>query len=350
MRVGLLGVEGHFSKDSGFGIERYMYELYYNIKSMKSRDFSVSKVELKKLPIIGSGLSFDLVSRYKDFSEFDILHNLMSLKFSKPKMLRKNILITTAHDFQPILYPEFMFEGKPRFKDRLWLNLVIKPGLESTLKSDYISANSSQTKEEAVKLGFDKNRIFIVNHGIDKRFMQSIKAKKNRYRFIVGYIGAMRKRKNLEFGIKAANIIKNSNNIIFDIWGKKEFEYGHLANIYKNKNINFKGFAPESDLINIYDSFNAFIFPSYHEGEGLPILEAQARGLPVIIYKYGKIPKEVRKYCFEAESPEHMAQIIENLKENGYDKKLRKKATEYARSFTWKRCAKETLEVYKKVL
>jgi glycosyltransferase involved in cell wall biosynthesis len=103
-------------------------------------------------------------------------------------------------------------------------------------------------------------------------------------------------------------------------------------------------------LINIYDSFDAFIFPSYHEGEGLPILEAQSRGLPVIIYKNGKIPKEVRKYCFEAESPEHMAQIIENIKENGYNEKLRKKATAYARSFTWEKTARETLKVYNKII
>ena len=126
-------------------------------------------------------------------------------------------------------------------------------------------------------------------------------------------------------------------------------EYEYLVSISKNKSINFKGFAPEKNLIDIYDSFNAFIFPSYHEGEGLPILEAQSRGLPVIIYKYGKIPKEVRKYCFEAESPEHMAHIIEGLKKNGYNEKQRKKATEYARSFTWERCVRETFEVYKKV-
>ena len=70
----------------------------------------------------------------------------------------------------------------------------------------------------------------------------------------------------------------------------------------------------------------------------------------MIIYKYGKIPKEVRRYCFEAESPEHMAQIIEELKENGYNEKERKKAIEYARSFTWEKTAKETLEAYEKVL
>ena len=45
-----------------------------------------------------------------------------------------------------------------------------------------------------------------------------------------------------------------------------------------------------------------------------------------------------------------MAQIIKDIKENGYNEKLRKKATEYARSFTWEKTAKETLEVYGKVL
>ncbi|MEM0147928.1 MAG: glycosyltransferase family 4 protein, partial [Candidatus Micrarchaeaceae archaeon] len=116
-----------------------------------------------------------------------------------------------------------------------------------------------------------------------------------------------------------------------------------------DKRINFMGYAPGDKIIDIYDSFDVFTFPTYYESFGLPILEAQSRGLPVIIYKHGKIPKEVRKYCFEAESPEHMAQIIENLKENGYNEKLRKKAMEYARSFTWERTAKETLKVYKKV-
>ncbi|MEM3860160.1 MAG: glycosyltransferase, partial [Candidatus Micrarchaeaceae archaeon] len=122
--------------------------------------------------------------------------------------------------------------------------------------------------------------------------------------------------------------------------------------IYKNKlsNVSLMGYLKEKDKVKTYDSFNAFIFPSLYEGFGSPILEAQARGLPVIIYKYGKIPKEVRKYCFEAESPEHMAQIIEELKENGYNERLKKKAIKYARSFTWEKTAKETLGVYKTVV
>ncbi|MGC8648898.1 MAG: glycosyltransferase, partial [Candidatus Micrarchaeia archaeon] len=215
---------------------------------------------------------------------------------------------------------------------------------------DYIIAVSTQTKEEAIKLGFDKKDIFVVNLGIDKRFLKNkLKRERNKANFVVGYLGAMRKRKNLEFAIKAFNLISDPK-IKFDIWGKKEYEYEHLTSVSKNKNINFKGFAPEDKIVYIYDSFDAFVFPSFHEGFGMPILEAQARGLPVIIYKNAMIPKEVRKYCIEAESPEHMAQIIENLKKNGYDEKLRKEAMEYARNFTWDDTIKKIVDVYKDVL
>ena len=345
MKVALLGHEGDFRSDTGVGIQRYMFELYANLTKISN---DVEKVEFKPIKFIGAGLSFELRALFTNFSKYNILHNLGTNPFLRP-INSRNILITTAHDFQPILYPQFTFGHNVTLKYKLWMRLVVYSGLKSALNSDYLTCNSTQTKDEAIKLGFDKDRIFLVNHGTDKRFFKPAKQKIHKTFFKVGYIGAMRVRKNLEFGIQAANLIKDKN-IFFDIWGKKEYEYEYLRSIAKNKNINFRGFAPEDKIVEIYDSFDAFIFPSYHEGFGHPILEAQARGLPVIIYKYGKIPKEVRKYCFEAESPEHMAQIIEQLKENGYNEKERKKAMDYARHFTWERTAKETLEVYKKVM
>ena len=116
------------------------------------------------------------------------------------------------------------------------------------------------------------------------------------------------------------------------------------------KSLKLMGFAPEDRIVEIYDSFDVFVFPSMYEGFGLPILEAQARGLPVVIYKKGRISKEIRKNRFEAEDAVHMASIIDDLRENGYNEKLRMEATAYARSFTWKRCAKETLKVYENLV
>ncbi len=163
-------------------------------------------------------------------------------------------------------------------------------------------------------------------------------------------MGLVGENKNVSFAISAMNRLNNSK-YIFEIWGKPEYNYNKILAAARNKaNIYFMGFAPEDKIVSIYDSFDVFVHPTLYEGFGLPILEAQARGLPVIIYKYGKIPKEVRKYCFEAESPEHMAQIIENIKENGYNEKSRNKATTYARSFTWKKTAKETLRAYETII
>ena len=65
------------------------------------------------------------------------------------------------------------------------------------------------------------------------------------------------------------------------------------------------------------------------------MLEAQTRGLPVVIYKKANIPREVRKMCIEADDEAHMAQILEDIKRNGFSDKKRKAIMDYARGFTW---------------
>ena len=160
------------------------------------------------------------------------------------------------------------------------------------------------------------------------------------------------KHKNVIFLLKAAEILKSKPGYKFVIYGTGIDKNMLLRFKHDNSldNVDFNGYLKEDSKLKAYDAFDTFAFPSLYEGLGSPILEAKSRGLPVIIYKYGKIPKEVRKYCFEAESPEHMAQIIEDLKENGYNEKLKKKATKYARTFTWERCARETIDAYIKIL
>ena len=49
-----------------------------------------------------------------------------------------------------------------------------------------------------------------------------------------------------------------------------------------------------------------------------------------------------------ADDEEDMARIIMNLKKNGYNEQLRKRATEHARGYTWKNAAKVTLEIYRR--
>lgn len=353
MKVALLGLKGDFEKGTGSGIKNYMYYIY---EGLSKSNIKADKIEFKKSrllqrsPWLNNWLSFGFGTFATRFDGYDIVHNpdpghKIFMRRGKYK------LVTTVHDFREFFDPKAKISSKDDLKQRIFVTLV-KKSLLAALKSDYLIVRSTQTRNEAITLGYDKNKIFVSPNGLNKEFISKPiqKRKVNAPIFRVGYIGGFSYSKNLIFAIDAFKHIKN-NNMHFLIYGKKTLEYENLLKYSAGiKSIKFIGFAPEDKLVSIYDSFDAFVFPSLYEGLGLPIREAQSRGLPVIIYKYAKIPEEVRKYCFEAESPEHMAQIIKELKENGYDNKLRRKVTAYARDFTWERTTDETIKAYKKIL
>ena len=346
LRITLLSIKEVEAREQG--IPRYIKELYQNLKVMqRSNDISVKKFYFPYIRRLGDALSFELGSVFNTIDETDIVH-IPTGFFIAHRLPKETKVVSTVHDINPIPVSARTKNLSYFLKDRIWNYIALKRGIDYNLRiSDAIITNSSQTKEEVINLGFDKKKVFVVNSGLDKRFLNpKITVADNR--FNVGYIGSFATNKNIEFILESAKQLKNK--VTFSLWGAKTYDYETLVENAKTlKNVKFMGFAPEDKIIGIYDSFDVFVFPSLYEGFGLPILEAQSRGLPVIIYKYGKIPKEVRKYCFEAESPEHMAQILDDIKKNGYDEKLRNKATAYARSFTWEKCARETLEVYKMI-
>ncbi|MGC8776408.1 MAG: glycosyltransferase [Candidatus Micrarchaeia archaeon] len=340
---------------SGRSITRYGVGLYENLKKVIDVD-----IVTVNPGFLGMNLSFFFGNMLKDFEKYDIVHNIEQ----KPLLARAKHIVTTVHTEKPYLSildyrikkireisKRFSYDDTKSIKGvarELFLNTLS----EITLKyADKIIAISSITKDTLIEIGFEKERIAIIQQGLDEKYISQPKKheKRRSSKFKVGYIGTFRARKNVAFALDAFKYL--NNNFEFELWGRKMWQYEELVTRASGlRNVKFMGPAPEEKIVEIYDSFDAFVFPTLYEGFGRPILEAQARGLPVILYKDGEVPKEIRKYCFEAESPEHMAQIIMDLKEKGYDKKLKEKATEYARSFTWKRATEETLKLYKTIL
>ncbi len=350
IKVGLVMYRGEAnpSSSAGSGFYRYPYELYNRIKK-RPDGIDVEKVE-NYVPFFGRGISLMLGMALRNLKGYDIIHNL-DIAPLFPLKKGNAILVSTAHDFQFILDRERNRTLRKRYRDLLWSELILRMGAKSMLSSDYMIAVSSLTKKDAIKLGYEKNRIFIVNNGVDERFFADFRpAHKKNADFVVGYLGVFAPRKNVPFAIRAFNQIKEGG-FVFKIWGKKAYDY-EIARREAggNARIEFMGYAPDEKIVQIYESFDAFVFPSGYEGFGIPIIEAQARGLPVIIRKDSKIPDEVRKYCLEAKDEAHMAQLIKELKDNGYNEKLRKKAAAYARGFTWQRNAEQTMETYRKIM
>jgi len=354
IKVCLIGSEFDWSKKNrSSGVQRYMQELYENLKKLEARyNVKVDQLSFPNLSLLSAGLSPYMRSFLYNFSTYDIIHNL-DIKPIAYNNIGNAKIITTIHDLHWYFAPEIHKEDKMSLRRLIATTFVLKYGTHVALKSDFVFCNSTKTRNEVAKMGFDKRRMFVIPLGIDNRFIKTpIPKRREREIFKVGYIGSLAYPKNVQFAIKAFKMLEDTD-AVFEIYGSantSESHYRYLRSLASVDNrIKLMGFAPEKDLVHIFDSFDVFVHPTLYEGFCLPILEAQSRGLPVIICENAKIPKEVKKYCLEAKNVRHMTTILQNLKSKKYNPDARNRARAYATHFSWERCAEKTLKAYKKI-
>lgn len=117
--------------------------------------------------------------------------------------------------------------------------------------------------------------------------------------------------------------------------------------------IHFTGFVSDEDLLELYNACDCFVFPSFYEGFGLPILEAMACGRAVACSNTSSMP-EVADGAGLLFDPHQSGEIARALKDILLDSELRGRmerlGLQRAAGFTWKKSARATLDVYKQVV
>jgi glycosyltransferase involved in cell wall biosynthesis len=113
------------------------------------------------------------------------------------------------------------------------------------------------------------------------------------------------------------------------------------------------GYVAAEALAALYQSASALLFPSLEEGFGFPVLEAMARGLPVVTSNTSSLPEVGGDAALYAD-PRDPHSIAREVRRAVEDPDLRqemiRKGALRAREFTWKRTARETLRVYEELL
>lgn len=182
--------------------------------------------------------------------------------------------------------------------------------------------------------------------------------KKENHEPIIGFVGKLTERKRVTFllaTLKALNFLdaKRKWKLFIhcsDGFNMKKFK--SLSEVFMlQERIQFNTYVPEEKMSQIYKCFDILIFPSSHEGFGFPILEAQRCGIPVITMVGAKIPEETSCYTLKAQDPEDIARIcIQLIQDQDLYEKTSKAGYFHASKFTWDKCAKRIIELYRRLL
>lgn len=261
--------------------------------------------------------------------------------------------IVTIHGLEYEYFPEMYPASFLRY-----LRFSTKYALKHAYK---IIAVSNNTKRDLVRLyGGDSGKIEVVYHGVNKNPIPTgrqekskIKNKKQKNENIL-YLGRLEKKKNVDRLAKAFNILKQKYKIPHKLIlaGPAGYRFEEIERVIKSSksgdDIVVTGYVSEEEKYKLLENTDEFVFPSLYEGFGMPILEAQSVGAPVVTSNISSLEEIVGESALKV-NPLDVEQIAESIYKVINDDKLRKnlikQGYENAKRFSWEKCAKETLDI-----
>lgn len=265
---------------------------------------------------------------------------------------KKAKLVTTIHDLAVLKYPEY-FPSRILKNQKLRLEWIKK-------EADAIIAVSKSTKGDIVELlKIDPQKIHVIYEAVplehkvkvNKKDIEEVKRKYKLQNYIL-FVGTREPRKNLKRVIEAFKKIKNLQLVIVGKkgWGKdKEFS---MTN-FQFSNIKFLDRVSNKELAILYAGAKCFVYPSFYEGFGLPVLEAMYYGCPVVCSNTSSLPEVAGKAAILVD-PKRVDEIglaIKKIIENKrLVRKLISKGFKQVKKFSWEKTAQQTLAVYQSLI
>jgi len=177
-------------------------------------------------------------------------------------------------------------------------------------------------------------------------------------RYILG-VGTLEPNKNFRGLLRAYHLVRErmQTRIQLVLVGQKGWDYSELLSEFEDsryrRDIIRTGYVSDNDLVALYTGAEVFVFPSFYEGFGLPVLEAMSCGTPVITSNSSSLPEVVGDAGLLID-PRNIQEIVEAIMKILHDELLQQslssKALKRAQCFSWDRCVQETIEVYQRVV
>lgn len=290
--------------------------------------------------------------------EIDVFHFTSPFKRMPTRNLLKKRVILTIYDMIPVLYPEYI----SRFG-----YIAFKRSIASLNPNDFIICISNKTKQDICDyLSFNPDNVFVTYLAADKVFQKidSIELiNKIKQKYGIGScpyllsVCTLEQRKNILFLIRAfRKLVYEMKSFECNLVLVGSFGSGikpmltQIADLGLASRIIFTGYVPDEDLAAIYSGSLAFVYPSLYEGFGLPPLEAMQCGTPVVTSNTSSLPEVVGDagIMIDPMDEDALCQAILDIVDNeSLRAKLASKGLQRSREFTWKKCAEQTVDVYR---
>lgn len=281
------------------------------------------------------------------------LRLLHSPDFIPPRGQFRSVI--TIHDLTFLRYPQFLTP-----ESRRYYNDQIRAAVK---RADAILADSHATRADILELlAAPPEKVMTVHLAPDPRFrpqppgaVEAVAARHHLSKGYVLFVGTFEPRKNTSALLEAYARLPGAPPLV--LAGNKGWLFDETLDRARQlkiaSQVKFLENVSADDLPALYCGASVFVLPSHYEGFGLPVLEAFACGTPAVIADRASLPEiagDAAARC-NPDDPASIADAIRSvLDDSAWRASLIEKGFARVKAFSWDKCARETLSVYRRAL